>query len=717
MEVARKIKCAALLAVVCVSLADRAEAQSIGASCPTSGWINIQPNEILYCNNSTLWAIGVEITSGGNVGIGTAVPTYALDVASGSIISRGTFVETASDTGAIIGMNSSTPRLWLGNGTSAQNLEIDNNGGVMRFISPGNIIMQASASPNTVTVNGILNATNYVVVGGTTSLNHSLDIYEHSGQAIAALNRSGNSDNMYFQLSPAGANSNSNVNWLMGVNGGSDKFSLGTWNGSSVATYLTINDNSGNGYVGIGSSSPTQALDVSGNIAVGDVSILSAPSAAVLHLGAADAAAPVAQTLGVQNVVAGTSNTAGADFNIVGSQGTGTGSGGRILFKVAPAAGSSGTTQNALGTSPMYITPLGGGGIVMNGIGASAPDTINTQIGLHNGNQMLTISSGGGDVASIGTYSSRVDGFAYSGISLGPLDFFGWSSNSAPEGGNWVPDTVIGRQAAATIQLGGYDYGGSPTAQFFGAQGVHPGGGRTNVAGANWTIYGSRGLGNAAGGDIIFQTALPGASGGTQNALVTAMQISGTTGDVGIGSTSPVSSLDVSQKTDAVALPAGTTAQRPSSPVNGMVRYNNSNTGLEGYVSSAWAPLPGGMGLCHAVYNYAVDGGGTGTITPATNCTIPAHAILISSIFNPTTGLSSGGGADIQIGISGGSVSAFQTNLSYTNFGTNALMDGSVSRSSPIKTTTSGNITFTINYASLTAGVVEIWIEYYVAAN
>jgi hypothetical protein len=73
-------------------------------------------------------------------------------------------------------------------------------------------------------------------------------------------------------------------------------------------------------------------------------------AAANLQLGAADAAAPVAQTLSVQSVVAGTTNTAGADFTIDGSQGTGTGAGGSIVFRVAPA-GSSGTAQNALATA------------------------------------------------------------------------------------------------------------------------------------------------------------------------------------------------------------------------------------------------------------------------------------------------------------------------------------------------------------------------------
>ena len=72
-------------------------------------------------------------------------------------------------------------------------------------------------------------------------------------------------------------------------------------------------------------------------------------AAASFCLGFTDAAAPVAQTLGVQSVVAGTTNTAGANFTIAGSRGTGTGAGGALLLQLAPA-GSSGSTQNALAT-------------------------------------------------------------------------------------------------------------------------------------------------------------------------------------------------------------------------------------------------------------------------------------------------------------------------------------------------------------------------------
>jgi hypothetical protein len=68
-----------------------------------------------------------------------------------------------------------------------------------------------------------------------------------------------------------------------------------------------------------------------------------------LAFGAADAATAsvAAQTLSVQSVKAGNTNGAGKNLTITGSQGTGTGAGGSIIFQVAPA-GSSGSAQNAL---------------------------------------------------------------------------------------------------------------------------------------------------------------------------------------------------------------------------------------------------------------------------------------------------------------------------------------------------------------------------------
>ncbi len=108
--------------------------------------------------------------------------------------------------------------------------------------------------------------------------------------------------------------------------------------------YMVVNSNGvaimQSGAFGWGSANAGGAADL----------ILTRRAAANLRLGAADAAAPVAQTLSVQSVVAGTTNTAGTNLTITGSQGTGTGAGGSIIFQVAPA-GSTGTAQNALATA------------------------------------------------------------------------------------------------------------------------------------------------------------------------------------------------------------------------------------------------------------------------------------------------------------------------------------------------------------------------------
>jgi len=62
-------------------------------------------------------------------------------------------------------------------------------------------------------------------------------------------------------------------------------------------------------------------------------------------------------------------------------------------------------------------------------------------------------------------------------------------------------------------------------------------------------------------------------------------------GKVGVGSTAPIVSLDLSQNPDALALPTGTSGQRPTG-VNltpGEIRYDSSGTGsVEAYYNSGW---------------------------------------------------------------------------------------------------------------------------------
>jgi hypothetical protein len=251
---------------------------------------------------------------------------------------------------------------------------------------------------------------------------------------------------------------------------------------------------SGNGRIGF-------ASNTAGSSDVGltfDV-ILSRRGAANLRFGAADAAAPVAQTLSVQSVVAGTTNTAGANLTITGSQGTGTGAGGSIIFQTAPA-GTTGTAQNALATAltidSTLATALAGDlylGTAKNGPRLNAPTTSTIDIYV----------SGTTNVCRANNTRFAV---------LGELAI----------GSAIAPDLFISRRGAANLRFGNAD-AAAPVAQTLSVQSVVAG--TSNTAGANLTITGSQGTGTGAGGDIIFQTALAGSSGTAQNSLTTALRI------------------------------------------------------------------------------------------------------------------------------------------------------------------------------------------------
>ena len=63
--------------------------------------------------------------------------------------------------------------------------------------------------------------------------------------------------------------------------------------------------------------------------------------------------------------------------------------------------------------------------------------------------------------------------------------------------------------------------------------------------------------------------------------------------------------------TGAIYLPSGTTAQRPSSPVNGLIRYNTDANvaGIEGYINGSWLVVKNNS---YQISYLAVAGGGGG---------------------------------------------------------------------------------------------------------
>ena len=83
-------------------------------------------------------------------------------------------------------------------------------------------------------------------------------------------------------------------------------------------------------------------------------------------------------------------------------------------------------------------------------------------------------------------------------------------------------------------------------------------------------------------------------------------------GSVGIGTTSPQTSLDLSAKTDALRLPSGTTGQRPGTPASGDIRYNSTNSTLEAYVNGSWVALNTAVPAAPDAFSYRQVGINTG---------------------------------------------------------------------------------------------------------
>ena len=172
-----------------------------------------------------------------------------------------------------------------------------------------------------------------------------------------------------------------------------------------------------------------------GQVFTGDTFLARAAAANIRH-GGADAAAPVAQTISFQNVVAGTSNTAGVNTTIAASAGTGTGAGGSLLFNVAPA-GTTGTTQNSFSTA-LTIAPT----IITIGAVTSTSSA-----------PQLVLTPASGNAWGLSSY------------------FFGggnlvFSANNSGTSGSWINEMAMNSQIFELQNVGGFCYSSTsnPTA-------------------------------------------------------------------------------------------------------------------------------------------------------------------------------------------------------------------------------------------------------------
>lgn len=125
--------------------------------------------------------------------------------------------------------------------------------------------------------------------------------------------------------------------------------------------------------------------------------------------------------------------------------------------------------------------------------------------------------------------------------------------------------------------------------------------------------------------------------------------------------------------------------------------------------------------IAHAQYNFANDGGADALITPVNNATIPVNAVITNVVINSTTAVTSGGSATISIGTSAGSsASSLLAATAYTSFSLNAFQRGVPSPQTAntwVKLTAAGQITLTPAVATLTAGVIEVYVFYYISST
>jgi Kef-type K+ transport system membrane component KefB len=115
------------------------------------------------------------------------------------------------------------------------------------------------------------------------------------------------------------------------------------------------------------------------------------------------------------------------------------------------------------------------------------------------------------------------------------------------------------------------------------------------------------------------------------------------------------------------------------------------------------------IGRCQ--YDFDIDGGAAVVITPANNFNLPIGAMIIGAWTDIKTTLASDGSATIAIAAAGTVIKAATAfdNAAYVG------IDAHLARTSAALTTAAGPVTFTVATAALTAGKVDIYVEYILA--
>lgn len=124
-----------------------------------------------------------------------------------------------------------------------------------------------------------------------------------------------------------------------------------------------------------------------------------------------------------------------------------------------------------------------------------------------------------------------------------------------------------------------------------------------------------------------------------------------------------------------------------------------------GYIASS-------QRVARAHYDFAVDGGAVGDI-PLRGRQIPSGAIIIDTLIDVETALTSGGAATVALKSEGAADLNAADAISGAPWSTTGAKRGDLTATSaPVKTTADRTITATVGTAALTAGKFSIVVTY-----
>jgi hypothetical protein len=264
----------------------------------------------------------------------------------------------------------------------------------------------------------------------------------------------------------------------------------------------------------------------------------------------------------------------------------GTGSSLTAVQGAVPYCGASGFGLSAAGTSGQVLISGGTGSPVWVNASSLTTGTATvavtaTNIAGGSAGQLIIQSDTG--LSSFITAGAEGTFLKSAGAGYAPT----WAAGQVTLGSSDVPlgstATTLANLTSITMQNG--SYGGGTV-------------GNTITGSGPWTAT-ITGISSTTGinvGQYITATAGTGSLfGGSPTSVVVASVVSGTSITVTVtGGTTPTAGTITSITTFGyLQVPVGTTAQRPWVAATGMIRYNSTTVGFEGYSSGSWSSLGG----------------------------------------------------------------------------------------------------------------------------